>query len=58
MNKTLTLAGLRGLLLDGHHLVFDCGKILLEGLLGPSSAYKDSRSKIQYRDLANHQGSA
>jgi hypothetical protein len=57
MNKMLTLAGLHGLLFDGRQLVLDRGQLLLEGLLSPSSACKDSRSKTQYRDLANHQGS-
>jgi hypothetical protein len=57
-NKMLTLAGLRGLLLDGRQLVLDRGQLLLEGLLGPSSACKESRSKIQYHDLAYHQGLA
>jgi hypothetical protein len=56
MNKTLTLAGLCGLLLDGCQLVLDRGQLLLEGLLDLSSACKDSRSKTQYRDLAKHQG--
>jgi hypothetical protein len=58
MNKMLTSTGLHGLLLDGRQLVLDRGQLLLEGLLGLSSACNDSRSKTQYHDLAKQQGSA
>jgi hypothetical protein len=58
MNKTLTSVGLRGLLLDGPHLALDRCQLLLEGLLGLSSACNDSRTKTQDQDLAKHAGSA
>jgi hypothetical protein len=34
MDKTLTMMDLRGLLLDGRHLVLDLGQLFLEGVLG------------------------
>jgi hypothetical protein len=58
MNKMLTSASLHGLLLDGRLLALDRGQLLFEGLLGPSSAYSDSRSKTKDQDLAKYGESA
>jgi hypothetical protein len=54
----LTSSGLRGLLLDGCQLALDRGQLLIEGLLGLSSACSDSRSEIQDQDLTKHTESA
>jgi hypothetical protein len=47
----LTSTGHRELLLDGRDLALDLGQLLLEGLLGLSSAYNDSRSEHQGQDV-------
>jgi hypothetical protein len=47
----LTSSGLRGLLLVDCHLDLGPGKLLLEGLLGLSSACSDSSSEHQDQDL-------
>jgi hypothetical protein len=51
MSKTLTLTGLRELLLDGCDLALDHGQLLLEGLLGLSIPCDDSRSEHQDKEL-------
>jgi hypothetical protein len=49
-----TMADLCGPLLNGRHLVLDRGQLILKGLLGLSSAFNDSRSKTQQRDLTKN----
>jgi hypothetical protein len=52
----LTSSGLRGLLLDGRQLALDRGQLLLEGLLGLSSACNDSRSRTKDQNLTKAHG--
>jgi hypothetical protein len=54
MDKTLTMADLHGPFLNGRHLVFDRGQLLLEGLLGPPGVCNDSRSQTQHQEHAKH----
>jgi hypothetical protein len=54
MNKMLTMADLRGPLLNGYHLVLDLGQLLLEGALDFPCACNDSRSKPQQQELRKH----
>jgi hypothetical protein len=50
------LTGLRELLLDGRDLAPDLGQLLLEGLLGLSSACSDSWSERQDQEITKAHG--